>query len=140
MQVDIGAYRGSEPMKGPSFRHLDGDTGADTVYIERPRITNVDLARLPSGRFSVAFSVPIALNEPTMSIFLRLKSGEENISATCALDNRDARAVNCSLSDSDVRDAEIAEIRLPRDIRRRDGARAPVTLWARGDARVRFLD
>ena len=139
-EPDIGAYQGDRPVNGPLFRHVDGADEPDGVYVERPRIIDVDLSGLARGSLALGFSVPIAYHEPVVPLTLSLKSGGDPVPASCTIDRRDPRSLTCTSRRARLDEESIVAVLLPRNIVRRDGRRARVTLWAATDSRLRFAE
>ena len=139
-EPDIGAYHGDRPVNGPLFRHVDGADEPDGVYVERPRIIDVDLSGLARGSLALGFSVPIAYHEPVVPLTLSLKSGGDPVPASCTIDRRDPRSLTCTSRRARLDEESIVAVLLPRNIVRRDGRRARVTLWAATDSRLRFAE
>lgn len=138
---DVGAYQGARLFTGPAFRHQDGAFGPDGVYVERPRVVALRFDRARPDRFSLHFSVPVALEGPAETVRLLLAGGTIPLTAVCGLKGAGARELACVLpTDEGVSDAQVTTIEVPRTIRRRDGQKAPMTLWAAADPRLRFAD
>ncbi len=137
---DIGAFQDDMPVKGPVFRHTDGQNGPDGAYVERPRVVDVDFDGAQAKRFSIFFSVPIRLDSDSANVILRLKDQGASLSVSCVIDTDMAAKLDCASKSHEIAQKRVAAILLPRNIRRRDGRRALMTLWAKSDPRLGFVD
>lgn len=71
---------------------------------------------------------------------LRRKNRQALGSARCAVDEFDPWTFACDFSPAGFQAETIEAVLVPRGIVRRDGRRAPMTLWAAADPRLRFAE
>lgn len=137
---DIGAYQGRELYRGPPFLHLDGPGGPDSTYIERPRIIRLSAEALDQGLFNVHFSVPIQLSDGSLETEVMLElEGSPPMGIPCMIAIEDRSLLVCDLADVKVKPSALSRVLLPKEIRRRDGVQALVTLWGSPEPIVGIL-
>ena len=119
---------------------MDARSGPDEPYVERPRIVDVDADRLADGLLVISFSVPIAYSTPKVAITLIRANNTGPVTANCAIGGPRSTALICKFSGGGRNDVLVDAILLPRKIVRRDGQRAPITLWGGTDGRLRFAE
>lgn len=138
--ADIGAFQGDRRLKGPSFRHRDPPGAPDTPYVERPRIVGITWPTPDAKRLILSFSVPIAHASRAARVELALKGPNEMRVGRCLVADTDPWSLTCDVPGEMVDEATVEQILLPRDLVRRDGAGARVTLWAAPDNRLGFFE
>lgn len=140
LSPDVGAYQGGQLFKGPPFRHEDGAKGPDGLYVERPRIVDVAFSTVEPDRFQISFSVPVRLEDETVEATLRTKTAPTPVSALCRVIPARPATLTCVAASGKITDRDVTAIALRREIYRRDGQSASMTLWARSDPRLAFAN
>ncbi len=138
---DIGALQRGKPIKGPVYRHFDGPDGPDSQYVERPRIVDVEWGEVTNASLpiQITFSVPIAYADESVPVVLSFSGKGAYLETDCRIDKSEPAVLACIFADSRLHRTQAEKIFLPRNIVRRDGRRAPVTLWARADSRLGLM-
>lgn len=137
---DVGAYQGQQLFKGPVFRHVDGAKGADSLYVERPRVVDLAFNRMQRDRFHISFSVPVKLDDAAVQATVRSTTAKAPLAAECRVNTARPAELECVLASGAIAERDVTAIVLPREIYRRDGHSASMTLWASSDQRLRFAN